>query len=108
MANGSIRFMYLRDQNQAPIGCLAILLLNKKLVQYGVSVQNPIDEFDRTLARDLAAGRILTNPGMVSARGLSGIHDITRAVMSDLSKDSDAPERAQRAAKRWLKANPTR
>lgn len=99
-----VRFMFLRDRQGAPQGCLAIQVSpNKELITYQFSVLNPIDRFDRALARDLSAGRLITAPIVVkpSKRAYS-VHVITNAVMQHLSKSPLAPSRARRAAKLWL------
>lgn len=102
-----IRFMFLRDRRNSPVGCLAIIVSpDMTEVNYQYSVLNPVDGFNRALARELAAGRLVTKPIALAplVRGVKfkGIHDITRAVMSDLSDDAWAPKRASKAASLWL------
>lgn len=107
-----IRFMFLRDRRNSPVGCLAITVSSDMtVVNYQYSVLNPVDGFNRSLARELAAGRLVTKP-IVIGKGDSflpsgsykfrGMHDITRAVMSHLATDAHAPKRASKAAELWL------
>lgn len=100
-----IRFMFLRDRRNSPVGCLAITVSsNMTEVNYQYSVLNPVDGFNRALARELAAGRLVTKPISLSKGGpkFQGIHDITRAVMLHLAHTSLAPKRASKAAELWL------
>lgn len=107
--NKNYRFMFLRTsyehlRKSTPLGCVAISLTdNKNRVTYQVSVCNPSDEFNRSQARQLALGRLIEKPktaivGVVNPT----MHDITRAVMLAVEKDSDVPSRARKAATAWL------
>jgi hypothetical protein len=109
--NKNYRFMFLRTsyeplKKSTPLGCVAIALTdNKNRVTYQVSVCNPSDDFNRSQARQLALGRLIEKPktaiiGVVSPT----MHDITRAVMLAVEKDSDVPSRARKAASTWLDA----
>ena len=103
------RVMYLRNDNGAPVGCLAIQADHKECVlRYGVSVLYPADKFDRKVARQLALGRLMEAPVTVRViREDLNMHDITRSVMRSLVLDRKAPARAIRAAKRWIETNYT-
>jgi len=108
------RIMYLRSSypvvdgvltSGTPVGCVAIRVKGRK-VEYGLSVLNPADPFNRKVARELAAFRLTDRPTSLTVVGLSGpaldMHDITEAVMTNLASDKDAPSRARKAAKVWL------
>jgi len=99
--------MYLRDKKYNPIGCVAISLTkNREVVRYQLSVVNPVDKFEKSLARHIALGRLLENP--VRLRGFSGDQDnfaITKSVMLDILNSKTAPARAKKAAKNWLRYN---
>lgn len=91
-----------------PVGCVAIKLNEYKhgtLAEYQVSVLNPLDRFDRAIARQLALGRLAEAPFTVRLPDNPSMDDITRAVMSDIVDDPGAVSRARRAAKLWLKWN---
>jgi len=105
----SYRFMFLRTsyerlKKSAPLGCIAISLTdNKNRVTYQVSVCNPSDEFDRAQARQLALGRLIESPRTVMLGIVNPtMHDITRAVMLSVERDSGIPKRARVAATAWL------
>lgn len=99
-----IRFMFLRDKRNVPVGCLAITVSsNMKEINYQYSVLNPVDGFNRSLARELAAGRLVTKPIVINSDlKFLGINDITRTVMLDIAFNSHAPTRAIKAAELWL------
>jgi hypothetical protein len=102
------RVTYLRDRKGDPQGCVAIKLLphvefDRQVIVYQVSVLNPVDRFDRALARQLALGRMVEKPLTVRVPADPTMYQITWHVMSDIAKDSGQPTRARAAAKRWLR-----
>lgn len=99
-----IRVVFLRDKNRNPVGCVAMQVSkNKKAIRYQLSTCNPIDKFDRALARQLALGRLLDKPlTLKSALPLKSLHNVTAMVMEKLALDSSTPNRSQKAALRWL------
>lgn len=99
------RVMFLRDPSGMPVGCLAIgLTRSRKTIKYQVSVLNPVDKFDRKLARQIALGRLMESSySAPSTNNIPDMHQISRDVMQHLSKNEDVPSRASRAAKRWLR-----
>lgn len=121
----SQRVMYLRDSNGHPVGCVAISLnkaLGKQTVTYSVSALHPNDRFNRSLAREIALGRLVssTNPpqtlddSQINFTGRGNIlgskmtlHDVSMGVMSSIVNlgASKFPARAVKAAKLWLKKN---
>lgn len=87
-----------------PVGCIAIKVHeNRRSAEYQVSVLNPLDRFDRAIARQLALGRLAEAPFTVRLPSNASMYDITLAVMSDINLDESAPSRARRAAKLWIK-----
>lgn len=105
------RIQYLREANGQNVGAVAIKVRRDigndfyDLVEYRVSVVNPLDRFDRELARQLALGRVLEAPFMVRVPINPTMFEISRAVMKDIARDSGAPSRARRAARNWLRNN---
>lgn len=104
MINDSIRIMFLRDRQGLPVGCVAISVDRKnREVSYQYSVLNPIDSFDRRLARQLAIGRLIEKPITTPLyRGEVNMHIISDIVLSDLARSKTAPTRAVKAARLWL------
>jgi len=101
------RIQYLRDRKGNPVGCVAIKLLpqvehSRQLVVYQTSILNPLDNFDRALARQLALGRMVEKPLTVRVMSNPSMREITEEVMRDIAADSGQPTRARQAAKRWL------
>ena len=101
------RIMYLRDENSNPVGCVAISLSkNRDTIRYQMSVLNPVDKFERSLARHIALGRLLEKPLRVKGIGeAQKSWQITEAVMKDILSSKTAPARAKKAAKMWLVFN---
>lgn len=98
------RIMYLRDNQYAPVGCVAISIDRRNhRLSYQYSVRNPIDKFDRKLARQLALGRMVEVPiHLPLVRDMeTSMHMISEMVMRHLAS-SNAPTRAVKAAKYWL------
>lgn len=100
------RVMFLRDEKGQPVGCLAIGLTSKqRVVKYQVSVLNPIDRFDRKIARLVALGRLVESPftAVLADETDVSMHQISRDVMMHLAYNKEVPSRASRAARRWLR-----
>jgi len=98
------RIMFLRDASFRPVGCLAITIDSRNhRLNYQFSVLNPVDKFDRKMARHLALGRLVEAPISVPLprNGEVSMHLISECVMVHLA-ESNAPNRAVRAAKLWL------
>lgn len=101
----SRRVMFLRSPNGHPVGCIAISLDKKNCtVQYQLSVLNPSDQFDRSIARQLAIGRLVENPITISVRSDANRDEISFAIMEHivLTGRNVLPSRAVKAAKLWL------
>lgn len=107
------RVQYLRDERGQNVGCIAIQVhhdvgeLYWSLVEYQVSVVNPLDTFDRSVARQLALGRMVEAPFTVRVPINPTMYEISRAIMKDITRDSGMPSRARKAARLWLRRNAT-
>lgn len=111
----STRIMFLRDRygnnKSNPCGCLAISLVPtgaakaRNDIQYQVSILNPVDRFNRAVARQLARGRLQEKPFLISnISGEATMHDITTVVMEAVATNDKLPKRARKAALNWLKS----
>ena len=100
----NFRFLFLRNLQGQPIGCIAMQLRGKSIV-YGVSTLNPADQFNRRVARDLALGRLTRRPVKVSSPSEGTMFEKTRCVVESVFQDKTLPGRTQRGAKRWLRNN---
>jgi len=103
------RVQYLKDANGHYVGCIAIREHEAApgerfaLVEYRVSVRNPEDEFDKDVARQLALGRMVEAPYTVRVPAHPNLHEVSAAIMKDITRDVGVPSRAKRAAKLWLR-----
>lgn len=110
--NSKVRYMYVRDNNYEPVGCVAITVdRDHYQVSYGLSVRNPVDavdpayrsiKFDRSKAQSLALRRLLESPQHAWITKRATQHEISAAVMKGIIASGSAPSRAVRFAKRWL------
>jgi hypothetical protein len=99
--------MYLRTLNHHPCGCVAIDLdPTTNTVKYQYSTLNPLDQFDRSLAKTIATERLAKKPYTVkSIPQHPSMYEISVAIMQELSVSKTAPKRTVRAAKLWLDRN---
>src|ERR1700681_2155593 len=104
--NRDYRIMFLRDRKGQPVGCISIVLEPNDsgdwLAIYQVSVRNPTDRFNRSVARQLALGRMVEAPYTVKVPHNPKMFEVTHAIMNDIAKDTGATNRARQAAKLWL------
>jgi len=115
----NVRFMYVRNANYEPIGCVAITVnRGKNRAEYGLSMRNPSDAvddrhrklpFDRTLAQklaeiDLSPRHHRPQAPRVYIPNNATMHDITESVLKDIVASGNAPSGAVKFAKRWLQA----
>jgi hypothetical protein len=102
-----VRSMFLRYKSGTPYGCLAIEVKETEL-HYQLSLQNPVDRWDRKMAHEIATARLVRRPFVVSTTSFEKTqlnhHDITYAVMMDLIgvRYAIVPGRVLRSAKRWV------
>lgn len=103
MMSNQVRFMFLRNKNNQPVGCLAIKFdKSKKRAYYQVSVLNPHDRFNRSVGRELALGRLHSKPFVVVVGTQFNMHEISKAVLADIELTKSLPARAVKAASLWL------
>jgi hypothetical protein len=107
-----MRIMFLRDKNNQPIGCLAFVISSlADQIVYGMSVLNPKDKFNRTIARDVAMLRMNMSERCRDVPFHAApytMHEVSKTLMRDLLINPRAPSRARKAAKLWLANNTTR
>jgi len=105
------RIQFLRDSKGQAIGCLAIKAESNvgrnggyTTITYQMSVLNPLDKFDRKMARQLALGRLVESPISLTMRDSTPHRKaITQLVMENIKNDPLAPTRARKAANLWLR-----
>lgn len=98
---------FLRDAKGQPVGCIAYSVRSDKTkIQYQVSVLNPVDRFERPLARQIALGRLIEKPiTFVNNNSKAGNLQILSYLMRQIADNMDLPSRARKAANLWLKKN---
>lgn len=104
------RIIFLRDQNKKPVGCLAFKTSmdnNYSMsISYQVTTLNPLDNFDKKMARQLTIGRLMDEPYEMVSSDFNEkycIHAITAAIMKHISENGRIPRRSRQAANLWLK-----
>lgn len=105
-----MRIMFLRDKNRQPVGCLAFVIDADNHIVYGMSVLNPKDKFNRTIARDVAMLRMnmFERSRFIPFHAAPyTMHEVSEALMQDLLINPRAPTRARKAAQLWLTNNAT-
>ncbi len=100
------RVMFLRNADEKPVGCVVINVdRHNKRIEYQVSTLNPLDKFNREVARLLATGRLVESPFHLWLPNKAGLHEISRRVMSHIVANKAIPSRSIKAAKHWLTLN---
>ena len=97
------RVMYLALDNRR-VGCLAMSvdrITNR--VRYALSVVHDTDTFDRQYAQELAFRRLRETPREVALPPEANGHQISMAVLRNVSRWSEAPTKARAAADKWLR-----
>lgn len=85
-------FTFIRNHNKKPVGCIAyqIDLVNGKL-EYEMSAHNPIDHYNRNLAKSIAEGRLNKHPRTFAFNptNLTSSPQVLRALAKELVKSYD-------------------
>lgn len=100
------RVMFLRSVDDKPVGCVVINVdRHLKRIEYQVSTLNPLDKFNREVARLLAIGRLVESPFHLWLPNKAGLHEISRRVMVHMANNKAVPNRSRKAAKNWVHKN---
>lgn len=95
-----VRFFYLRNEERTPVACVASVADSDTVHRYAVSTWNPLDHYNRELARALAFYRLHTQPSHVS--GLTPETNIHEVIVCAIADDSHMPTRTRSAAELHL------
>ena len=94
---------YIRNANGVPVGCVAFRDVYGKdtliHVEYGFSVHNPSDTWNRKLARQIAIGRMVESPFRIKGDPTWNISRTIQEVVMDISRQN-VPKRIKREASR--------
>lgn len=96
-----VRVFFLRDAKKFPVACVASRLnATKALVEFTISVRNPLDEFNRQRGRKIAEDRLTLNKGLhwVGFRPKQAKKDVLTLIASMTT----LPVRVREAAKYQL------
>lgn len=101
------RFLYFRDKDYNPVGCLAFSIdFKSHTVTYGYSVHNPNDQFNRTLGRKVAEGRMHEKPSFFKFEGDKvKLKNLVGDLLLYISKSKDCPNRIRRSVSNMIKRN---
>ena len=114
MNENKVYFTYVRNKHNFPVACVAS---RKRLVfgqesmksieglvfkvEYAVSSYNPIDPFNKKLAREIAEKRLAKHPhGWFTVLSDS---DFKYQLMDVIMRDTYLPTDTRKAARRWVK-----
>ena len=101
----NIRLIYVRDEKNNPIGCVAIQKSKlNKWVKYAASMANPNDKFDKEIGRLLALGRLLESPVVIKTKTEFNHHDLVRLVFWNIFNRGIMNKRLLQFVDRWLHA----
>jgi hypothetical protein len=100
------RVMFLRNADDRPVGCVVINVdRHNKRIEYQVSTLNPLDKFNREVARLLATGRLVESPFHMWLPNKANMHEISSRVMRHIATNTAVPSRSRKAAKNWINVN---
>jgi hypothetical protein len=105
-----MRYFFLRDEPKVPghsgfpVACVATRLDSNGMVYFGVSVHNPLDTYNREMAKEIATGRAykLDAPHAPCTRGVLSIILLVIATTKNPDGTYFYPQRAVDAANLWL------
>ena len=79
---------YIRNSKGLPIGCIAFRDVygpnDETYVEYGFSVRNPSDSWNRSLARQIAIGRMIEQPFRINSNPNWNVTRIIEEINFDL------------------------
>jgi len=101
------KIMYLRDEKNFRVACVAFSVnKGRKKISYQVSTVNPSDfnDFDRSLGRQIAIGRLIEKPIELSLpKDVEKNFDIETLVLANIATAKGVPTRTKNAAQNWFK-----
>jgi len=98
------RYIYLRDRKNFPVACVATKInYQSGKIEYGYSVYNPDDKFDKNVAREEADKKAEAKKFSAVWSESFTAHKSTESVLNSLLQQHGLPLRLKIAAKNWLK-----
>jgi hypothetical protein len=93
-----MKSFYLHDARRFPVA-LVVTDLKMGGIIFAVSTHNPIDPFDKGIARAVAMGRLVTKGGICISAGNNVKARILERIVAD---HKEFPARTRKAAQLWL------
>lgn len=99
-----MRWFYLRDEHRNPVACVASDLYTDadkiKYAIFAVSTHNPKDHYNKTMAREVAIGRLQKGLGI----SIPLVPAVKREIIGCIAHElyQRFPERTKKAARLWL------
>jgi len=98
-----MRWFYLKDENKFPVACVASDK-EENMIVFSVSTHNPVDPFDRDVARQVAIGRLTAKKFAGVVTDETGIKE---KIVTKIAASKTLPARAIEAANYWLSQRKT-
>lgn len=96
---------FVRNEKGMPVACLAFRDTfsndNRCYVEYGYSVHNPADNWNRKLARQIAIGRMIESPIRIEGNPDWNINNLIERILDDL-QGRNIPKRLLKQVNRNL------
>ncbi len=104
-----MRWFYLRDKNRNPVACVASERYTsfkgtdheRECVAFAVSAHNPKDQYNKSMAREVAIGRLNKGLGATYSGSVCLVPEVKKLIIATIML-GDFPERAKKAAQLWL------
>ena len=113
MESSKTRIFYLRDKTNFPVACVASTVVDTQVgeetqpqLHYGVSTHNPLDVYNKALARKMATIRLNSQSLPAKFGGVVACPDAKQAketLLKAIKENTSVAQRARDAAKLWLK-----
>jgi len=95
-----MRVFYLRNRDRFPVACIASRKVKGDVVEFAMSIHNPVDKYNKALGRQLAKGRLLEGKAIASVRA-----PFKANVVRMIAEMPDLPNRVRKVANQWIKDN---
>jgi len=95
-----MKLFYLHNKNNFPVACVASDLKPDGSILVAVSTYNPIDPFDKRVARDVAIGRLASGRHFFC---INASNNVKARILELIAGSEYIPNRTKVAARLWLK-----
>ena len=92
------KIVYVRDKKKFPVACVAFTTNGTEL-NYGYSVYNPVDKFDKKQARDFALDRLSNKTIKAELPENSTRETLLEDIFATVASNADLPHKIRKHAK---------